>query len=71
MWQRRFRIARVAAAGQVTTILLGWCFAQYPHLVYPDLTIHNTAAPEITLRLLVIALGIGALGLLPSMFYLS
>ena len=70
LWRRRFALARVAAIGQVTTILLGWCFAQYPHLVYPDLTIRNTAAPEITLRLLAIALGIGAVVLLPSMYYL-
>ena len=70
LWQRRFALARMAAIGQVTTILLGWSFAQYPNLVYPDLTIRNTAAPNITLRLLVIALGIGAVVLLPSVYYL-
>jgi cytochrome d ubiquinol oxidase subunit II len=70
LWARRFSWARVAAIGQVTVILLGWCLAQYPHLVYPDLTIYNTAAPEATLRLLVIALGAGAVILLPSLYYL-
>ncbi len=68
--RRHFGLARVAAIGQVTTILLGWCLAQYPHLIYPDLTIRNTAAPEITLRLLVVALGVGAVVLLPSIYYL-
>jgi cytochrome d ubiquinol oxidase subunit II len=70
LWIRRFPLARLAAIGQVTTILLGWCLAQYPHLMYPDVTITNSAAPEATLRLLVIALGLGALILLPSIYYL-
>jgi cytochrome d ubiquinol oxidase subunit II len=70
LWRRHYAFARVAAIGQVTTILAGWSFAQYPHLVYPDLTISNCAAPEVTLRLLVIALGSGAMVLLPSLYYL-
>jgi cytochrome d ubiquinol oxidase subunit II len=70
LWGRRFALARIAAIGQVTTILIGWCLAQYPHLIYPDLTVRNSAAPEATLRLLIIALGLGALILLPSMYYL-
>jgi cytochrome bd ubiquinol oxidase subunit II len=70
LWRRRYRIARAAAIGQVTTILGGWCFAQYPHLIYPDLTISNSAAPEVTLRLLIVALGIGVVVLLPSLYYL-
>lgn len=70
LWRRRFTLARIAAIGQVTTILLGWSLAQYPHLIYPDLTVHNTAAPEVTLRLLLIALALGALVLLPSLYYL-
>lgn len=70
LWRRRFALARLAAIGQAGTILLGWCLAQYPHLIYPDVTIRNSAAPEPTLRLLVIALGLGALILLPSIYYL-
>lgn len=70
LWRRAYGLARLAAIGQVTTILLGWCLAQYPYLVYPDRTILNAAAPVITLRLLVIALGTGVVVLLPSLFYL-
>ena len=70
LFLRKFRLARLAAIIQVTSILTGWCVAQYPHLLYPDLTITNTAAPPITLRLLVIALGLGAVVLLPSLYYL-
>jgi cytochrome d ubiquinol oxidase subunit II len=70
VWLRRFRLARVAAVIEVTSILTGWCVSQYPHLIYPDLTITNTAAPEFTLRLLLLALGFGAVVLLPSLYYL-
>lgn len=70
LWRRRFRLARVAAIGQVTTILFGWSSAQFPHLIVPDVDIFASAAPEITLRLLTIALGVGAVVLLPSLYYL-
>lgn len=36
----------------------------------PDITLQNTAAPVVTLRLLVIALSAGAVLLLPSLFFL-
>ena len=70
LWKRKFRLARIGAVLQVSSILIGWCIAQHPHLVYADLTITNSAAPEATLRLLVIALALGALILLPSLYYL-
>jgi cytochrome d ubiquinol oxidase subunit II len=70
LWLRRFALARLAAIGQVTLILVGWGLAQYPNLIVPDITVSNTAAPESTLRLLVIALGFGAMLLLPSLAYL-
>jgi cytochrome d ubiquinol oxidase subunit II len=70
LWSRRFYLARIAAAAQVTFILLGWALAQFPHLVTPDITIQNAAAPESTLRLLLLALGAGAVVLLPSLYYL-
>ena len=70
LWLRRFAAARLAAIGQVTLILVGWGLAQYPNLVTPDVTVTNAAAPEFTLRLLVIALGFGAILLLPSLAYL-
>jgi cytochrome d ubiquinol oxidase subunit II len=70
LWFRKFRAARIGAVLQVTSILIGWCVAQYPHLIYPQITITNSAAPAVTLRLLAIALGLGALVLLPSLYYL-
>ena len=66
----RFYLARIAAAMQVTFILAGWGLAQFPHLVTPDVTIQTAAAPESTLKLLLLALGAGAVVLIPSLIYL-
>ncbi len=70
LWRRWFATARIAAIGQVTVILVGWSLAQYPNLVTPDVTVTNSAAPTVTLRLLVLALGAGAIVLLPSLAFL-
>jgi cytochrome d ubiquinol oxidase subunit II len=70
LWVRKFRMARAFAVGQVTLILWGWAFAQFPYLVVPDITIFNAAAPHATLRLLFAALVVGALLLFPSFYYL-
>jgi cytochrome bd ubiquinol oxidase subunit II len=70
LWFRAFRIARIAAFVQVSLILVGWGLAQFPHLVAPDITIENAAAPESTLKLLLLALGAGGAVLFPSLLYL-
>lgn len=70
LWTRKYKLARVFAAGQVTLILLGWALAQYPFLIEPDITITSAAAPPITQQLLIGALAAGALLLFPSYFYL-
>lgn len=67
---KRYRTARICAAAQTTLILLGWAFAQFPHLVEPDITISSAAAPQITLQLLLGALAAGAILLFPSYYYL-
>jgi cytochrome d ubiquinol oxidase subunit II len=67
---RAFWLARIFAAGQVMLILLGWAFAQYPYLIEPDITLTSAAAPQITLQLLLAALGAGVLVLFPSYYYL-
>ena len=70
LWRRMFRVARIAAAAQVSLILWGWLLAQYPYIVPPALSIRNAAAPAVTLRLLAIGLVAGAAVLLPSLRYL-
>ena len=70
LWQRRYRLARIAAAGQVTLILWGWGVAQYPYMLPPDLTIAGAAAPKRTLELVLVAVALGAIVLFPSLYYL-
>ena len=70
LWARRFVLARIAAAAQVSLILWGWALAQYPYVVPPALSIQDAAAPERTLRLVLWALLAGAAVLFPSLRYL-
>lgn len=70
LWTRRYRLARVAAAAQVSLILWGWVLAQYPYLLPPQHTIAQAAAPPVTLRLVLAALAVGAIVLFPSLYYL-
>jgi cytochrome bd ubiquinol oxidase subunit II len=70
LWTRRFRMARFCAAAQTALILWGWGAAHYPYLVAPDLTIYNSAAPAITLRLVWWTLLAGSVLLFPSLYYL-
>jgi cytochrome d ubiquinol oxidase subunit II len=70
LWMRRYRWARFCAAAQTSLILWGWGAAHYPYLVAPDLTIYNSAAPAITLRLVLWVLLAGSLLLFPSLYYL-
>lgn len=70
LWYRRWRLARVGAAAQVTLILWGWALSQRPYILPPDLTVAGAAAPPATLRLALAALAFGAVVLLPSLYYL-
>jgi cytochrome d ubiquinol oxidase subunit II len=67
---RNYPLARVCAAAQAVFVLSGWGAAQYPFIVRPDLTIPAAASPSATLRLVLIALGAGALFLFPAIFVL-
>ncbi len=68
--RRNFHAARIGAAAQATAVLWGWPLAQFPFLLPPDVTIVQAAAPAVTLRLVLITLGFGALLLFPSLAYL-
>ena len=70
LWTRRWQLARIAAGVQVSLILWGWVFVQYPFIIPPMHTIRGVAAPRITLLLLLGALVIGSVVLIPSLVYL-
>ncbi len=55
---------------QVVLVLVGCGLALDPFLVPPDRTIENSAAPAITLRLMLGALAAGTVLLFPSLYVL-
>ena len=67
---RRFSLARVLAAGQVTLLLVGWAVAQFPYLIYPDLTLAQSAAPKATLAMIAWTIPFGLAVLVPSLWFL-
>lgn len=67
---RRARLARVATVTQVICLLAGWGLAQYPYLIYPDVTLESAAAPDATLRFVLWTLPFGMALLLPSLWLL-
>jgi cytochrome d ubiquinol oxidase subunit II len=70
LFTRRFRLARLAAAAQVSLIVVGWAASQYPWLLVPDHTITSAAAPRITHVLLLWAVSAGAVFLVPALWLL-
>jgi len=68
--RRRFRLARVATVVQVACLLAGWGIAQYPYLIYPDVTVESAAGHPATLRFVLWTLPFGMALLLPSLGYL-
>jgi cytochrome d ubiquinol oxidase subunit II len=70
LWTRRYRLARAAAVLQVSGIVWGWGYAQYPALIPGVHTIQSAAAPQITLKLVAIGLAAGGCILVPALWYL-
>ena len=70
LWFEDYRLARVAAAAQVSSILWGWALAQYPYAVRPHLKLAEAAAPPNVQILLLEVLAAGAAILLPALLYL-
>lgn len=70
LWRGRYALARVAAAGAVTSVLWGWAVAQYPDLLLGELTLTDAASGEATLTAMLISLAIGAVLVVPSLVWL-
>ena len=68
--RRWYKLARIAAMLQVTSILWGWGFSQNPFLLQNQLTISEAAAEPSVLWSLIIATAIGMVVLFPSLWYL-
>ena len=66
----RYALARWSSAAAVTAITAGWAIAQDPYVLPPRLTLDAAAAPDTTLAALLVGVGIGAIFLVPSLWYL-
>lgn len=65
--RRRYRRARLFAILEVALVVAGWALAQYPYLLVPDITVHNSAASEQTLKTVAVIIGGGSVVLVPSL----
>jgi cytochrome d ubiquinol oxidase subunit II len=65
-WRYRFGLARVTAALAVAAVVVGWAAGQAPRFL-PGLTVVQAAASRSTLVALIIAVGCGAVVLVPSL----
>jgi cytochrome d ubiquinol oxidase subunit II len=70
VWTRRYGPARLTAAVAVGAILWGWVVAQHPAFLPGELTIDEAAAGRPTLVAVLVATGLGAIVLVPSLAYL-
>ena len=64
---RRDRLARGAIVLATAALMWGWGLAQFPRLVGPRLTVAEAAAPPVELRAVAVALGAGAVLLIPAL----
>jgi cytochrome d ubiquinol oxidase subunit II len=70
LWRGRFDLARYSCVGQIVALLAGWAAAQWPYLIYPDLTVSQAAAPTSTLSLTAWTLPFGLGALFPALWFL-
>ena len=70
LWRGRFGVARVAAAAQAALIVAGWGASQYPHLVFPGMTLASASAPRATQLAVLWGLAAGAALLFPALWLL-
>jgi cytochrome d ubiquinol oxidase subunit II len=69
LWFRHFRQARYMAALAVAAVVAGWGIAQQPDLL-PGLTVRQAAASDEVIIGLLIAVAIGLIVLIPSLYLL-
>ncbi len=70
LYRRRYRQARGAAVAQVSLVILGWAFAQYPYLIPGTLSYLESAAPGNVLWVQFWCLIAGLPVLVPSLVFL-
>ena len=64
---RRYRLARIFAAGQTILMLLGWGLAHREYVIYPDVRTLDARGSIATIRFLLLSLPVGLALLIPSL----
>lgn len=70
LYRRNFHAARGTGGLAVAAVLWAWALAQYPHLLPSRLTISQAAATHTVLLATLLSLVVGAVLLVPSLFWL-
>jgi cytochrome d ubiquinol oxidase subunit II len=70
LWKKVYHLARLLADVTIGFTMAGFVAALYPDMVIGQLTYAEAAAPEPTLLAVMITLPIGALLLIPSLYFL-
>jgi cytochrome bd ubiquinol oxidase subunit II len=70
VWRRSYGSARTLAVGEVILLLGAWALAQWPYIIYPDVTLVGAAAPPATLAFLLATVPFGMGLVLPSLWLL-
>ncbi|WP_244930129.1 cytochrome d ubiquinol oxidase subunit II [Nocardioides sp. W7] len=68
--RRRYAVARLTALVAVAAVVAGWGVGQYPWLLVDQVTIEDAAGADATLAALLVAVGIAAVLVVPSLAYL-
>ena len=68
--RRRAAAARILAVAAVAAVIWGWGVAQNPYLLPETLTIADAAAPDATLVVILVVLGLAAVIVAPALFLL-
>ena len=67
---RDARGARLLAIGAVATVVIGWGVAQWPYMLPTSLKVSQAAAPDATLKTLLLVFVLAALLVLPALAFL-
>lgn len=70
VWRRRYRAARLLAVAQVTLVMAMWGQAQWPYIVMPGFSLHDSAAPANVLWSVLGTLAAGSVLLVPAYLWL-
>jgi cytochrome bd ubiquinol oxidase subunit II len=70
LFNRHYQLARLLMIGETAFLLGSWGLSQYPYIIPPRYTIANSANEPTVIIVLLIAILIGMLILIPSLYFL-